>query len=77
MKTIPEIRRAIKPQGYNVKTKALSWGQHATYFRTSDKKELPTIFTKETHGEWLPLISWIKTNREALLKIDCYGLALY
>ena len=76
MKTINEVRKAIKPLGFSVKTKSLSWGQHATYFRINDKKELPTIFTSETIKEWQQLIDWRKENNESLKAINCKGLII-
>ena len=76
MEIINEIRKAIKPLGFNVKTKSLSWGQHATYFRIKDKKELPTIFTSETIKEWQQLIDWRKENNESLKAINCKDLII-
>ena len=76
METINEVRKAIKPLGFNIKIKSLSWGQHATYFRIIDKKEMPSIFTSDTLPEWKPIIEWRKENRELLKAIDCKGLVL-
>jgi hypothetical protein len=67
MNTIAELRKALKPLGYGIKTKSLSWGPHATYFRIHDKVELTgNVFTPETLAEWLPLFDWIRKNVETL-----------
>lgn len=69
MKTINDLRKQLKPLGFNVRTKALSWGTHAEYFRIADHKTVPTIFTHETLAEWKPFLDWRKENRVALQEI--------
>ena len=66
METVNDIRKAIKPLGFNIKLKSLSWGVHATYIDNTTKRAMPSIFTRETLKHWKPLIDWRKENREAL-----------
>jgi hypothetical protein len=65
--TLADLRKAIKPLGFKVKTKSLSWGQHATYARISDGVELNgNVFTPETFAEWKPLFDFFKENTEQI-----------
>lgn len=70
MNTINDIRKAIKPIGFKVKTQSLSWGRHATYIHIDSGQELSfNVFTPDTLARWKPLIDWIKTNNNALEQI--------
>jgi len=67
MKTINDIRKAIKPIGFNIKTKSLSWGKHATYFHIESKQELSfNVFTPELLEKWKPLFDWRKAHNNEL-----------
>ena len=47
--TLADLRRALKPLGYGLRTKRLSWGPHATFERLSDGHGLTyDVFTPET-----------------------------
>jgi hypothetical protein len=78
LESLADIRKSLKPLGFTVKTKKLSWGRHATYVRISDKAEMPMMFTAETLEEWKPLIAWRKDYRDDLKQVrnneDCLGL---
>lgn len=74
LNTISDIRKAIKPLGFNIKTKQYSYGIHAAWFRLEDKRELPTIFTEATLAEWQPLLDWRKEHKEELTAIKNSGL---
>jgi len=62
MKTVQDIRRALKPKGYNVKTKTFSFGRSMTFFNNITKKEVPSIFSTVTLQEWQPLLLWLKEH---------------
>lgn len=67
MKTIQDLRKALKPLGFTIKCKSLSWGYQATYVRKSDGMELcSNVFTPETLAEWRPLLSFVQEKREEL-----------
>ena len=67
METLNDLRKAIKPLGYKVKTKALSWGPHATYVHAATGEECTAnVFTSDTLAKWLPLFDWIKANADNL-----------
>jgi hypothetical protein len=70
MNTIAELKKALKPLGYGVRIKTLSWGPHATYFRVEDKTNLTgNVFTAETLAKWTPLFNWIRDNAETLREL--------
>lgn len=70
METLTELRAAIKPLGYKIKTQRLSWGPHATYIHTeSDQECTANVFTPETLAKWTPLFDWIKTNADSLREL--------
>ena len=67
MNTLNDLRKIIKPLGFTVKTRSLSWGQHATYVRLVDKAELTgNVFTPETLAQWKPILDFRRDNRAAL-----------
>ena len=67
MKTIAELRKAIKPLGFKVKTKQLSWGPHATYVHIASGQELTfNVFTPELLERWKPLFDWRDAHGDAL-----------
>ena len=79
MKTISELRKAIKPLGFTVKIRSLSWGPHATYIRMSDKAELTSkVFTPESLAGWKPIMDFRRDNKAALQALrestGTYGL---
>lgn len=79
MKTIADVRKALKPLGYTVKTQSFSFGRSATYKHIASGSELTgNVFTVETRDKWIALFDWRKANRETLLAIreseDCSGL---
>ena len=79
MKTIQELRKAIKLLGFKVSTQSMSYGQHATY-KTLDSKHSLTysVFSQETLAIWSPLFAWRKEHREELKELreatGIYGL---
>lgn len=79
LQSINDIRKAIKPLGFTVKTKTLSWGSHATYIDINTKQGLSfNVFTPELLEKWKPLLDWQRVNRESLKVVrdltDCRGL---
>ena len=67
MQTINDVRKAIKPLGFGLKTKSMSWGKAATYTHLASGAELTgNVFTAETREKWIALFDWRKANREAL-----------
>ena len=67
METLNDLRKALRPLGYKVKTKTLSWGPHATYVHIASGEECTAnVFTVETLAKWTPLFAWIKANVETL-----------
>jgi len=73
--TILQLRKLIKPLGYNVKTKTFSFGKFGTFFKKGD--ECPAIFSgKENLAEGEPLFGFLKG---CTLELDekVYGLSRY
>ena len=63
MTTLKELRAALKPLGYGVRTKRLAWGPHATFVRLSDGHGLTyDVFTPETLAIWSPLFGWLREH---------------
>ena len=66
--TLADLRRALKPLGYGLRTKRLSWGPNTTFYRLSDGHELTyDVFTPETLAIWTPLFDWLRAH-EAEMK---------
>ena len=60
--TLKELRKAIKPMGYKIKTKMVSWGRHLTYVHIENGKELTgNVFNSETIKPWQPLFDYLAT----------------
>ena len=58
--TVKELRKKLKPLGFNVKTKSLSFGQAGIVVRISDGAELPSMFMNQEHlQQWKPAIDAI------------------
>lgn len=79
MQTIAEVRKALKPIGYGLKTKRTSWGICATFTHLATAQELNSnVFTAETLATWKHLFDWRKANRESLQQVreneGCTGL---
>ena len=67
MATINDIRRLIKPLGFNVKTKSLSFGVYATFVHIESKQELNfNVFSAEQLERWKPLLDWKLANVKLL-----------
>jgi len=62
-KELQELRREIKPLGYKLKTKALSWGRHLTYVHIESKEEFTfnVYASKEQLERWAPLVDYLGT----------------
>jgi hypothetical protein len=83
MQSIQDIRKALKPLGYTVKTKSLSFGCSATYVHKASGEALPEIHSASAHVEfvarWGALMEWRKAHVDALralrVSIGVYGLA--
>ena len=70
MKTINDVRKALRPLGFTVKTLSSSLGRHARYVHISTKRELTgTVFSADSLAFWKPLIEWKTANRETLCKV--------
>lgn len=70
MQTLAELRRAIKPLGFKIKTQTMSWGRHATYVRLSDNRELTyNVFTPEDLAQWNPLFDWLRDHTAEVLQV--------
>ena len=68
--TVIELRKKLKPWGFTVRTKALSFGISGTIVRLSDKQTMPSMFpSAEDRNEWLPALKAIENIRI----IDAYG----
>jgi len=75
MKTIQDIRKAVKPLGFKLKTRSLSWGLHATW-ADGEGNTCPSIFSPETLAKWQPLLDFRRENGDALRALKIPGLAL-
>ena len=65
MKTLNDIRKALKTLGFKVRTVTFSWGRQAIYC-DADGVEMPSIFTNNSLAKWKPLIDWGRENQEML-----------
>jgi len=66
MRTVNDIRKALKPLGYNVRTKTFSFGRSMHFINNSTKERYPSIFTTAELEEWKPLIDWLNDNVEEI-----------
>jgi len=57
--TIAQLRKLIKPMGYNVRLKTFSFGKSATYYK--GKTKCPSIFFEDTLKDWQPLFDLLNT----------------
>ena len=79
METIQDVRKALKPLGFNIKTVSTSWGKAATYIHTESAARLDfNVFTPEQRETWKPLFDWQSANGDALKRVrkneNCTGL---
>jgi len=79
LETINDVRKAIKPLGYKLKTNQISWGRAVTYIHIATNTELNfNVFTADSLATWKPLLDWLKDNREQLRVVrdneGCIGL---
>ena len=79
IESLQDLRKAIAPLGYKIKTKRLSWGPNATFVRTSDGAELTyNVFTPETLAIWTPLFDFLREHSDEVVSIHknegVYGL---
>jgi len=71
MTTINDIRKAIKPIGFTVRTERFSFGKSATYVHLETGHKLTfNIVTSDIYAQWLPLIQFCKNNEETLRAIQ-------
>jgi hypothetical protein len=65
-----EYRKALKKIGFNVKTKTLSFGVHATYKHIETNHDWTfDVFDTETLNKFNPLFNFIKENEKAILEL--------
>jgi len=70
LRTLSDLRRALKAIGFALKTKAYSDFTGSTYVRLADKKVFPSVFFGEADiAQWQPLISFLKENKDAIKAI--------
>lgn len=66
MQTLIELRKVLKPIGFNVKSK----NGYATYIHINTKQELNfNVFTPELLSTWQPLFTWLREHREILQEL--------
>jgi len=56
--TINDIRKQIKPLGFNIRIKSFSYGPHAQWINMATGLVLPTVFSRESLIDWQPLLDW-------------------
>lgn len=67
MKTIHDVRRAIKPLGFTVATERHSFGTSATYKHIETGEKLTyNVLNAERLAKFGPLVAWAKENADAL-----------
>lgn len=67
MKTLSDLRKAIKPLGYKIKTQSLSFGRYATLVHVETNDALTyNVFNAETLARWQPAFDFFKANAEAI-----------
>ena len=67
MRTITDLRKALKAIGFGVRTKTNSFGKSATYYHVETGRELKSnVFTAETLLFWKPLFDFRKDNADGL-----------
>lgn len=60
--TIKELRKKLKPLGYTVRSKKLSWGRHITYVHVeTGEGHVMSVFTPEQLERWTPLHDFLRT----------------
>lgn len=80
IKTLKDLRAALKPLGYGIRTKRLSWGPQATFFLLADESHALTydVFTPELLRLWTALFTFLREHAEELKAIHkaegVYGL---
>jgi len=75
---LKELREKIKPLGFKIKTKGLSWGRHLTYVHVESGEELTfNILTEEQAKRWKPLYDYLKTIPENEILQAKYGERIF
>ena len=70
MMTLSDVRKAIKPLGYKLKTQLMSWGRHATYIHIASGQAMTfNVFTADLVERWKPLFDWRKAHNEGLQRV--------
>ena len=69
---LKELRKAIKPLGYKIKTQSLSWGRHATYVHAESGEELTfnVVTSREQMQRWQPLFGYLETIPSGTLLVN-------
>ena len=72
MRTLAELRKELKKMGFNVRTKTLSWGRHATFFHieTGETKGVMVMVNspegKAVIERWKPFYEFQREHLEDL-----------
>jgi len=67
MTTLKDVRAALKPLGYKVKTKRFSEWTSAIYHHIESGFDMNgNVFSQEAFEKWEKLVEWKKANAEDL-----------
>ena len=67
MTTLKDVRAALKPLGYKVKTKRFSEWTSAIYHHIESGDDMNgNVFSQEAFEKWERLVEWKKANAEDL-----------
>jgi hypothetical protein len=70
MTTLKEVRAALKPIGYKVKTKRFSEWTSAIFHHIESGEDMNgNVFSPETYEKWKPLMEWKKANADNLVVV--------
>jgi hypothetical protein len=79
IQSLSDLRKSIKPLGFKIKTKKMSWGQHANYVHIESNQELNfNVCDKPTADRWAPCIQFLRDHRDEVIALKeterLYGL---
>jgi len=73
---IRELKQVLKPLGFKIKIRSMSWGRHATITNLAGDRELTNnVFTSDTLSFWKPALDAIRAAGSITQDTDkVYGL---
>jgi hypothetical protein len=60
--SLADIRKAIKPMGFKLKTESMTWGRACTYIHIATGDEVTMMAVSSQGVLWKPIRAWQRVN---------------